>query len=120
MAVPYGYTLSLWAASALAGLHFGSPGLADIASFVIGAVAGFLLLAGWSHHQLGPRVPQPVSSQVTRNALPLVSLAVSPVGWLVPWSAMGYAVSGFVATLGYALTLSFFIRVIEYRAAGSN
>ena len=86
--------------------------MGDIASFVSGGVLAFLSLAHWSQRHVAARVPQPIPSIVIRNALPLVSVIVSPVAWLAPWSPLGFGASGYVATLCYALALAIVIRAL--------
>ena len=43
LAVPYGFTVSLWTAGAVPAAHFGAPGGGEIVAFVAGALVAFLL-----------------------------------------------------------------------------
>lgn len=111
LAVPYGYTVTLWTASAVASAHFGSAHWGEIVGFVLGAMSAFLLLALFGRPPAGHAVPRPVSSVVVANALPLLALVVTPVSLLAPWPPLGFWASSFAATLVYALSLTLFLRM---------
>lgn len=44
-AIPYGYTLTIWATGSVVEHRHGSPGVGDVLLFVLGAVAGFMVVA---------------------------------------------------------------------------
>ncbi|MDQ3809600.1 MAG: hypothetical protein M3336_04850 [Chloroflexota bacterium] len=111
LAVPYGYTVSLWTASAVPTAHFGPPGGGEIAAFVAGALVAFLLVGAVARVDLAHQVPSPVSSAIVLNILPMLALALAPVSLLVAWKPVGFCVASFLVTLGYAIGVTVFLEL---------
>ena len=78
--LPYGYTLSIWAAGAIAAMHFGAPQMLDIFLFVLGALTSYIALALLTY-STGGRSPSPVRGMALLNALaviPAVTVSLLP------------------------------------------
>ncbi len=117
--MPYGYTVSLWVASATAGAHFGSSSGSEIFAFAAGAILAFLLFGLVAKAELPHEAPKPVSSAVVLNVTPLPSLAVAPQCLLVPAKGVGFAVASFAVTIVYAVSVTLFLQLTA-RAAESG
>jgi hypothetical protein len=116
LAVPYGYTVSLWTAGAVVGSRFGFPGPLEIAAFVLGAVSAFLILAASARVALPERVPRPIPSAVVRNPLPLLSLLATPLSLLLPWTPATYFAASLLTTLVYVLAVAAYVRMTSPHA----
>src|SRR5512138_387531 len=73
LAIPYGYTVTLYAAGGLAVARLGSPSVADVFLFVIGACAAFVALAMVGSAHLAPEIPMRVPHLVVFNVLPILA-----------------------------------------------
>jgi hypothetical protein len=111
LAVPYGYTVSLWTASSVPAAHFGPPGGGEIVAFVAGAMLAFLLVGAVARVDLAHQVPSPVSSAIVLNIQPLLALVLAPVSLLAPWKPAGFGLASFLVTLGYAIGVTVFLEV---------
>jgi hypothetical protein len=112
LSIPYGYTVSLWCAGALAIRHLGVPSELDVVLFALGAVAAFLILALLGRQHLDVEVPMRVPVVVVANAVPVVVALVMVAGVLtVVRGTLGFFLSSFLATASYVLGLAAFIRV---------
>lgn len=109
-ATSYGYTLTVWATSAVVLHHRGIPTEGDALAFVLGAIAAFAtvgLVANRGQGRVSP--PHPRSFRLWQ-ALHLVSVVVAIGGAAVitrvlhSWIA--WPASGFVATAGYLVALA--------------
>lgn len=109
-ATSYGYTLTIWAASAVVLHHRGIPTEAGALSFVVGAIAAFALVGALANRGLARVSPPPPLAFRLWQTLHLVSVAVAIGGAAVitrlfdSWVA--WPASGFTATGGYLLVLA--------------
>ena len=109
-AASYGYTLTVWATSAVVLHHRGIPTEASALAFVLGAIAAFALVGFFANRGL-PRLspPQPRSFRLWQ-ALHLLSVAVAVGGVAVitrlVHSWIAWPASGFTATGAYLVVLA--------------
>lgn len=104
--LPYGYTLSIWAAGAIAAMHFGSPQMLDIFLFVLGALLGYLALALLTYSVSG-RSPSPVRGLALLNALAVIpAVAVSLLPNFIESRELGYFLAGSLGTVTYAMSIA--------------
>ena len=128
LSIPYGYTVSLWAAGALTVRRLGPPSVFDVLLFVIGAVAAFVALACMGRDHLDAEVPMRVPSLVVMNVFPImVALLVVVFPAQMAGKPLGYFVNSFLATAAYILSLAGLVRVTrgvrdgaQVRQAGSE
>lgn len=120
LAMPYGYTISIWTAGSLASFHFGRPDPLDIVAFAAGAVIAFLLVGGFALRDLSHSVPHPVSSAIVLNILPLIAVCLAPVGFLAAWAPLGFGSASFLVTLGYAIGATAFLEIMARRRGSSD
>lgn len=106
--VPYGFTLSFGTSLALAVGRRDAPGLLDALMLVLGAIAGFTVLAGVAAHAELGRAPSPRRpSGAPWRAGAATAIAVSGTvcaSWLAGGAFDGHvswAAVGLVATLAY-------------------
>jgi hypothetical protein len=112
LSIPYGYTVSLWAAGALTVRRLGTPSVLDVLLFVIGAVVAFVGLAAMGHDHLDAEVPMRVPSLVVVNLFPIgVALLVVAFPAQMVGRPLGYFSDSFLATASYILSLAGLIRV---------
>jgi len=121
LAIPYGFTVTIWSSGALAVIRLGSPSVADVVLFVGGAAAAFVALAVLNRRHLDVEVPMRVPAAIVVNLFPiLVALIVA----LVPVAPLGrhagYLTIGLLATASYVLSLAFFIRALTQHACKSE
>jgi hypothetical protein len=106
----YGYTLTIWATSAVVLHHRGIPSEAGALSFVVGAIVAFAVvgfIANRGRARMSP--PQPRTFRLWQ-ALHLLSVVVAIGGAalitrLIP-SWMAWPASGFIATAAYLVVLA--------------
>ncbi len=104
--LPYGYTISIWAAGAIAAMHFGPPQMLDIFLFVLGALGSFLALSIITY-STGGRSPSPVRGVALLNALAVIpAVAVALLPNFIESRTLGYFLAGGLATLTYALSMA--------------
>lgn len=104
--LPYGYTIAIWAAGAIAAMHFGAPQMLDIFLFVLGALASYLVLALLTY-SVGGHSPSPLRGIALLNALAVVpAVAVSLLPNYVASRELGYFLASALATLTYALSMA--------------
>ena len=124
LSIPYGYTVSLWAAGALSVHRLGWPSVTDVLLFVIGAVAAFVILASVGHGHLDDEVPMRVPWLVVLNLFPiLVALLIVAFPAQMVGRPLGFFADSFLATAAYILSLAGLIRVtrgLRGRAASSR
>jgi hypothetical protein len=116
LCIPYGYTVSLWCAGALAVRRHGLPSALEVMLFAAGGVAGFLLLAVLGRAHLDAEVPMRVPAIVVANAFPLVTVLVIlafPLGPAGRWGSFFGA--SFVTTAVYIGGLATIIRLARGR-----
>lgn len=102
--LPYGYTLSIWAAGAIAAMHFGAPQMLDIFLFVLGALTSYIALALLTY-STGGRSPSPVRGMALLNALAVIpAVTVSLLPNFIASRELGYFLASSLATLSYALS----------------
>jgi hypothetical protein len=112
LAIPYGYTVTLWSAGALAFSRLGPPAVIDVFLFALGACAAFVMLAALGASQLDLEVPMRVPALVVFNGFPILAalvVAALPLGAL--GRPLGYFAPSFLATAAYVLSLSIAVRV---------
>ncbi len=114
LSIPYGYTVSLWAAGALTVRRLGPPSVLDVLLFVIGAVAAFVALAVLGRDHLDAEVPMRVPWPVVVNLFPiLVALLMVAFPSQTVGRPLAYFADSFLATAAYILSLAGLIRVIR-------
>ncbi len=114
-ATSYGYTLTIWATSAVVLHHRGIPTETGALAFVLGAIAAFAVV-GFVANRGQPRVgaPHPRSFRLWQ-ALHLLSVAAAVGGAAIitrlfhSWIA--WPASGFTATAGYLLAVAVQLRI---------
>lgn len=116
--LPYGYSVTIWAAGAIAITHFESLTLLTIFLFLLGAVAAYLTLA-ITTYRLVETTPLGLTPAVALlNGVAIVAASVtSLVCTLITWAPFGYFVASFVATTTYALSLTTLIRLAGHQQA---
>ena len=112
VAVPYGYTLSVWSARALAIVRYGIPRMRHVLLFVVGAMAAYLVLdipvVGAT--AVGTRLSPQLPSVALLNLFPLSSAVIAALlVRRIENRAVGFFASSFVVTLVYVLSLSLLI-----------
>jgi hypothetical protein len=112
LAIPYGFTVTLWAAAALAFARLGPPRVPDVFLFVLGACAGFIGLAVLGSVHLAPEAPMRVPAVIVFNAFPIVTATAVAI---LPLTALGrpfgYLAASFLATAAYVLCVAALVRV---------
>ncbi len=109
-ATSYGYTLTIWATSAVVLHHRGIPTETNALAFVLGAIAAFAAVGFVANRGL-PRVspPHPRSFRLWQ-ALHLMSVVAAIAGAAVitrlVHSWIAWPASGFTATAAYLLVLA--------------
>jgi hypothetical protein len=107
LAVPYGYTVALWSAGAMAVADHGLPKRLDVVLFAAGAVAAFLVLGLIGRAYLDREVPMHVSSHVVANMFPLlVAVAVAAVPLRAVAKPAAFAAASFITTTAYILSIT--------------
>ena len=113
LSIPYGYTVTLWSAGAVAVGRLGPPSTLDVLLFVIGAVTGFVALAALGRDHLDAEVPMRVPSLVVLNLFPiLAALLVVAFPAQIVGRPLGYFADSFLATTAYVLSLAGLVRVV--------
>jgi len=112
LAIPYGFTVTLWSAGALAFARLGPPQVSEVFLFVLGACAGFIGLAVVGAVHLAPDAPMRVPAIIVFNAFPIVTAAA--VAFL-PLTALGrpvgYLAASLLATVAYVLCVAALVRI---------
>lgn len=109
LAVPYGYTLALWAAGALAIARYGLPARRQVLYFVLGAVAAYFALdlpaLWWAG---GPqRFSVSLPALASLNAVPVAAVLVAALlVTRIRSKSFGFFLMGFAATEFYILALA--------------
>lgn len=109
IAVPYGYTLAIWSAGMLAIGRYGHPRTFDVFTFVLGAVAGYLLLdlVALGSIRAGDTISSEIPSVAVLNILPIIpALLTAFLVREIPSSRLGFPAIGFASTVFYVLALS--------------
>jgi hypothetical protein len=105
--LPFGYTLSIWSAGALAVHRYGTPQVAEVFLFIGGAVGAYLVLLGISRRQIVGGIAVRVQLAALPNVLSLVSATVATlVTGAISVAPLGYLVAGFTATFVYLVALA--------------
>lgn len=108
-AIPYGYTITIWTAGAVLEHDHPKPNVAQAYLFLLGAVAGFaviaLLAARSNHHELDAASQDLVRTGVI-NALALATaLGAAALVAMIP-GASAWPLGSFAATAIYLLVAS--------------
>lgn len=110
--LPFGYTLSVWAAGHLVTSRFGFPTPTHVFLFVGGAISGYLLIGGISFPYFSGLGVRRIPGATLLNAASLIAAAaVSLMALFVNSAALGFFLGGFLATAVYALMLSLLVYV---------
>ena len=108
LAVPYGYTLTIWASGALAVSRYGSPRPLEILLFIGGATLGFLAFDAFSIASMPGEgsfsVVLPASVTLNLLAVAPASLVVFLVRRVRP-RALGFFAVGFAGSAAYLATV---------------
>ena len=111
LAIPYGYTVTLWCAGALIVADHGFPTRMNVLLFAAGAVGGFVLLGLIGRAHLDDQVPMRVPATVVANVFPIVvALVLVSLPLRVLSKALAYPTASFVATVVYLLSLALVVR----------
>jgi hypothetical protein len=111
LAIPYGYTVTLGSAALLAVTRLGTPTELEVLLFVVGAVLGFVLLAGIGRPHLAAEIPMRVPWIVAFNFVPiLAALAVLALPGDRLGRGPGYFACSFLATTVYVTCLALLVR----------
>lgn len=117
MAPPYGFTLATFTAAGItAHFHDGTPSPVEILVFLLGAFAGYAVLAAVTASltdRLRPR-PIPLNSWQMVHLVPLAVVFLLALGSavIVP-GLLSWFTSGVVLTLGYLGSLAFVMRYLR-------
>ena len=116
VALPYGYTLSVWSAGVMAVYAYGAPRKRETLLFVVGAVLGFLVFDIPTYRVVSdePQLNVPVPSVALLNIFPLLAVGASSL--LIRRVAsrwIGYFLSGFMATVVYITSLGLMIWLLS-------
>lgn len=107
LGLPFGYTVTIWAAGSLASHAFGPPTPATVAAFVGGAVAAYLAIGAIEYTDVDPVQPIRTRRVLLFNAVPVVAAGLV---WVVDLAmdavVPGFFLSGALATGGYVLLLA--------------
>ncbi|MBI4497943.1 MAG: hypothetical protein HY689_08610 [Chloroflexi bacterium] len=109
IAVPYGYTLAIWSAGALAVAKYGVPRKRHVLLFVAGAMLGYLIfdIPVWSSLEATSTISVHLPSIALLNLFPLVtSITSALLTKEIENKTIGFMVTGFTATTVYILSLS--------------
>ncbi len=107
MDLPFGYTLSIWAAGQLATEQYGVPGITGIIVFVGGAITAYLVMAAASSFRPGQRrVTRAIDFAVVNVVALVTAVMVSAITFLAIAPPAGFFLTGFAATLTYTLLLT--------------
>jgi hypothetical protein len=116
LCIPYGYTVTLWCAGALAVTRFGLPSAPDVVLFALGAVAAFVGLVAIGGPHLDVEVPMRVPWVVVINVLPvIVTLILFAVPNDLLGRRLGFVASSLVATGAYVVGLAAMVRIAARR-----
>ena len=111
LAIPYGYTVSLWSAGALLLTRLGRPSTLEIVLFATGAACAFMGLGGVGRSHLAAEVPMRVPARIVANAFPvLVVLGLAMLPDTLINRGITFFAYSFFATTAYVLCLAWFIR----------
>jgi hypothetical protein len=111
LAIPYGCTVTLGSAALLAVTRLGTPTELEVLRFVVGAVLGFVLLAGIGRPHLAAEIPMRVPWVVVFNFVPiLAALAVLALPSDRLGRGPGYYACSFLATTVYVTCLALLVR----------
>lgn len=91
-ALPYGYTLTIWASGAVLEHAHGTPDVAEIFLFMLGAVAGFILVGIASRTERNPPV-EPQRGDLVRTGF----IQAAAVGLALGAAALLATVDGLAA-----------------------
>lgn len=109
IALPYGYTLTVWSAGMLATARYRQVRVGYILLFVLGAVAGYLLfdLVAFQVATDKPSFAVRLPSVAVLNILPVVPAVLSALlVSRIPSPMVGFAATGFGSTVLYVLAMS--------------
>jgi len=113
--LPFGYTLSIWAAGAIAIGRYGFPSFGQVFAFILGGIAAYVGSALLAMTEVAP-VPAPACfrSTLLNVCAILAAIAVSAIAQFVSTPAIGYFLAGGTATLVYIFALA----ILNWLVAG--
>jgi hypothetical protein len=109
IAMPYGYTLTIWAAGMLAVERYKYIKVEYVLLFVLGAVLGYLAfdLVAFGAVSDEESFPVRLPSVAILNILPVMpALLTALLIRRIPWPRVGFPAMGFAATVFYILAMS--------------
>ena len=118
-AVPYGYTVTLWSSGAVLMASHGTPHVAEVFTFLGGALAGFGLMALVAHESLGrAELLDDAADRVRACTLHVLAVggavgAVALLAGIHSWVA--WPLGAFAATGLYLLIASFQLTIVASR-----
>lgn len=117
-ALPYGYTVTVWTSGAMLTRHEGLPSTGQVFLFMLGAIAGYVLLA--AAVELGRGVPSDPPKGALRRSGMLHFLAIGGAlgaAALVSLlhSGLAWPLGAFVATATYLLVATLELTLTQRR-----
>jgi len=116
LAVPFGFTLSIWSANALAVYHLGSPSIWDVFLFVGGASLGYLFAAyvvASRRRRPAEEVGQHVHLALVDVIALFLTLPAALVARIPATAPAGFFLTGLAVATTYILVLG----ALEYLAS---
>lgn len=107
--LPFGYTLTIWAAGEIAIDRFGFPSIGNIFAFLVGGIIAYLSIAVVAMPDVSPRSPSTIRRMTLLNVCALVAaIAVSAVSHLISAPLLGFFVAASTGTWAYIVALAAF------------
>jgi hypothetical protein len=118
---PYGFTLTVWGAGAVATSELGSPGLLGAFLLICGAVAGFVLVeaAAYGSLRIRPAEGEPSAMAIAGNAHIVSAGGAIAIVWValqLVTTTAGWAVTGAAATAFYLVATALQTRLAQTAA----
>jgi hypothetical protein len=113
LVLPHGYTLTVAGSLSVDVYHLGPISPARLLSFVGGALLAFLALAAMVRGHVREPTRAPGTGWRLANLVPLLSVsAAAAMAYLIPWPALAYMSSAFVAVCVYIVGVSVFVAAV--------
>ena len=113
LVLPHGYTLTVAGSLSVDVYRFGPISPARVLSFLSGALLAFLALAVAVRGHVREPTPAPGTGWRLANLVPLLSVsAAAGTAYLIPWPALAYMSSAFVAVCVYIVGVSVFVAAV--------
>ena len=107
--LPFGYTLTVWSAGAIASYRYGLPKPGEVYLFLLGAIGAYLACAVIAFPEYDLSAPARRAALAIVNVFAVAAAAsVSLIVRLFESPGVGFALAGFVGSLIYILIFSAF------------